>query len=126
MHSGAIPLPEVSIDHTEEIVVRGGLAQDGDDVTQVSEAPTPVHDRSTGVSEHGTIPVVVGPPAEVARKHPSIPLQIFDPSGQIELPRDPAPRPVLFGLEPAVFWTLATLAVAMLVAGVLFGTWLSP
>lgn len=128
MDSGAITLPEPRTDHTEEIVLSGVLA-DRDEVTQVStdSTPTPVRDRSS-VSEHGAIPVGVGPPVEVARKQPTIPRQIFDPTGRLELPTDPSlSRPssgVPFGLERHVWWTLVMLTVAMVLLAVLVLVWL--
>ncbi len=129
MHSGAILLPEVRPDQTEEVLrVRPILPQERDDPTQISTdaTPTPVHERTTGLSEHGAIPVGVGPPVEVARKQPTLPRQLFDTSGQVELPTEPEARGGrLLGLEPPVFWTLVMLGVAMLVAAVLVGAWLS-
>ena len=65
---------------------------------------------------------------EVARKQPTIPRQIFDPSGRVELPGDTSltrPPTAPFGLDRNVWWTLVMLTAAMVVLAVLVLIWLA-
>jgi len=61
-----------------------------DDATAVSEGPAPPERRSLAPPEAGAIPVFVGPPAEVARKRPTLPPDLFT-----ESVTGPAPEPIL-------------------------------